>query len=652
MKHCLALCICLGWLASTAWAQRPATILDHQDRIRITKLTTLSSPYRETNLSITPDGHYLYFMSLRGGQPWSHSFMTYRGDSVFDGDIWFARKVSGQWQKPRCLPLGINTPDGEDEPNITPNGKRVYYQSWNNMWPLTGGPYYVAERTGDTWGLPKGLGGGITEFFGKHTATDGMTVSPDEKTFIVVAGNEYDRPMDIYMSQRSVYGWSYCKRLDISTPGDERSVFLAADGKTLYFASDGYKGFGGLDIYKTTLNSDGTFGEVINIGAPFNTPADDYGFLLTADGMEAYFVREGNIHFADLQEADDRIRPNVPTVVHTLKGTVRDSLTWKGLKAEILLLDARTKMVVHKITTTDAGRYTVELPNKARLYDQVVVCEGYTSARRRITIEEKPYADVVASNFILMQEQAPQVAVVEPRPEPKPQPIEPKPEPKPEPKSQIVPLTPVIVDIGDQPEVPDQPVRPVPQPENVYSFDNVAENNLILLLDVSASMRKPEKLPLLKESLARMLTHMRPEDQISIIVYSGDAKVILNGTSAAHTGTILDAIDKLQSSGETRGKTALRQAYRLAETNYIPSGNNRIILATDGYFEITELYSVIKRTSKDIRLSVFSFGKLPETKHQQMEELARRGGGNYANITPENADLALLKEAKAVRKGG
>ena len=126
-----------------------------------------------------------------------------------------------------------------------------------------------------------------------------MTISADEKKFIVAAGHEYDARMDIYMSKRTAYGWTYCKKLPISTAGDDRSVFLAADGKTLYFASDGYKGYGGLDIYKTTLNSDGTFGEVINVGKPFNTPQDDYGLILTGDGNEAYFIRDGSIQFAD-----------------------------------------------------------------------------------------------------------------------------------------------------------------------------------------------------------------------------------------------------------------------------------------------------------------------------------------------------------------
>ncbi|MFT4601405.1 MAG: outer membrane protein OmpA-like peptidoglycan-associated protein, partial [Arenicella sp.] len=106
----------------------------------------------------------------------------------------------------------------------------------------------------------------------------------------------------------------------ISTPGDERSVFIAGDGKTVYFASDGYKGFGGLDVFKTTLNDDGTCGEVINIGEPFNTAKDDYGFITTASGNESYFVREGDIYFANTSEADSDLKPNVTVII---SGTVK-----------------------------------------------------------------------------------------------------------------------------------------------------------------------------------------------------------------------------------------------------------------------------------------------------------------------------------------
>ena len=637
-------------------AQRTATILDHQDRIRLQPMSVLNSPSRETNLSITPDGRYLFFMSLRGGQFWSQKYMTFQGDSVYDGDIWFAEKVDGQWKKPQPMPLGINTPQGEDEPNISPDGQTVYFQSWSYGWQHTGGPYYQAKREGSRWTQPEGLGGGITEFFRVVHATDGMSLSQDGRTFIVAAGPDYDVDMDIYLSQRTAYGWSYCKKLPISSSGDDRSVFLAADGRTLYFASDGYQGFGGLDIYKTELQPDGSFGEVINLGEPFNTASDDYGFILTGDGQEAYFVRNGDIYFADLREADARIRPKPQAVTHQLRGTVRDSASWRGLKAEVMLLDARTKLPVDKQATTASGAYSFRLPNRGRVYDQIVVAPGYLKQRRRLTVQEKGQEATYTANFILAKPTPPgsepsqPLASQAPTPKPEPKPEPPAPQPAPLPAIPQVSQQTKPAPPAPQPvEVPKAPTVPEPDP---YDFRFVAENNLVLLLDASASMRRPDRMPLLKEGLQKLLVHMRAVDLISIIEYAGDTRVVLSGVSAAEETRIAKAIEYLRSSGSTKGKTAIKKAYRLAEENFIDGGNNRIILATDGYFDIEKLYSIVQKYSQDdqVSLSVFSFGNLPREKVQALDELARHGGGTHIQITQDNVDAALLQEAKALLK--
>lgn len=195
------------------------------------------------------------------------------------------------------------------------------------------------------------------------------------------------------------------------------------------------------------------------------------------------------------------------------------------------------------------------------------------------------------------------------------------------------------------------PAVSVPEPEDPYSFEGVAENNLILLLDVSASMRKPEKLPLLKASFTRMLEHMRPEDQITVIVYAGSADVVVEAVSAAQKAVIEEAISTLSGSGGTKGKAALRKAYNLARRHFIVGGNNRIIMATDGYFDVPDLYGMAESGfTQEVFLSVFSFGKLAQNKMNQLASLAEKGGGNYEMIDEANIDSALLMEAKAVRR--
>ena len=189
--------------------------------------------------------------------------------------------------------------------------------------------------------------------------------------------------------------------------------------------------------------------------------------------------------------------------------------------------------------------------------------------------------------------------------------------------------------------------------DEIPNMDGAASNNLILLLDVSASMSKPEKLSLLKDALRYLLTLLRPEDFISIVTYSGDSRVVLKPTSARDRDEILAAINRLRSSGGTNIKKGIRQAYKIAEDNFIPGGNNRVILASDGAFEIggSTSRTVQHSANRSIKLSVFLFGKKEATRTaEQLQKLSNMGGGNYFHVTPKNANKVLLKEAKAVRR--
>ncbi|HLF32745.1 MAG TPA: hypothetical protein VI583_00820, partial [Cyclobacteriaceae bacterium] len=219
----------------------------------VIKLDVINSPFRETNLCLTPDGRYLFFLSGRGGMPWSDpDYTIYRGQVEADGDIYMTRKENGAWSSPVCLGQNVNTEMGEDEPNVRPDGQFVIFQSWREGWDKEGGPYYISELSGETWGSPVPLGGGIHQFFlDKVTAndwmyaTDGSGISPDGNIFIFAAAKLYDQPMDLYMSIKRDGKWAYPFKMDISTGLDDRSVFIAADGKTVFFASEGYGGYGG-----------------------------------------------------------------------------------------------------------------------------------------------------------------------------------------------------------------------------------------------------------------------------------------------------------------------------------------------------------------------------------------------------------------------
>lgn len=187
--------------------------------------------------------------------------------------------------------------------------------------------------------------------------------------------------------------------------------------------------------------------------------------------------------------------------------------------------------------------------------------------------------------------------------------------------------------------------------ENLRSMEGYATNNMILLLDVSGSMNTPDKLPLLKKSVMDLLSMMRQEDEVSIIAFSEKPKALLTATSFKEEDKIKKAINDLKPSGKTDGNAGIKLAYKLADENYVRGGNNRIILATDGEFILSdESRQLIEKFSKeDIFLSIFNFGKGAGAS-KSLEKLADLGKGNYQYISKENVEMQLIREAKAKRK--
>ena len=185
-------------------------------------------------------------------------------------------------------------------------------------------------------------------------------------------------------------------------------------------------------------------------------------------------------------------------------------------------------------------------------------------------------------------------------------------------------------------------------PNVVNSLTGFAANNMVLLLDVSGSMDSPYKLPLLKKSIKSLLNIIRPKDQLSVIVYSGKPKVALKPTSGTNAEEIARVIDQLQSNGDTNGNGGIRLAYKVANKNYIRAGNNRIILATDGEFPVSdEVYELVSEaSSQDVYLTIFTFGR-NEVNGQNLKKLAQIGKGSYTHITQTNANLQLILEAQA-----
>lgn len=162
-------------------------------------------------------------------------------------------------------------------------------------------------------------------------------------------------------------------------------------------------------------------------------------------------------------------------------------------------------------------------------------------------------------------------------------------------------------------------------------------NNLVFLLDVSGSMNSPNKLPLVQRSMKLLLEKMRPEDKIAIVVYAGAAGLVLPSTYGEEKPKIAAAIDNLQAGGSTAGGAGIQLAYNTAVENFIEGGNNRIILCTDGDFNIgvssdADMTKLIEgNRDKGVFLTVLGFG-MGNYKDNRLELLADKGNGNYAYI--------------------
>jgi Ca-activated chloride channel family protein len=175
-------------------------------------------------------------------------------------------------------------------------------------------------------------------------------------------------------------------------------------------------------------------------------------------------------------------------------------------------------------------------------------------------------------------------------------------------------------------------------------------SNIVFLLDVSGSMDEPNKLPLVKSALGMLVNELRAEDHVAIVVYAGAAGLVLESTPGNRKEAIMRAIDNLEAGGSTAGGAGLTLAYAEAEKNFVKGGNNRIILATDGDFNVGESSNggmerlVGEKREKGVFITVLGFG-MGNVKDDKMEIIADKGNGNYAYIDNlQEARRVLVRE--------
>lgn len=181
-------------------------------------------------------------------------------------------------------------------------------------------------------------------------------------------------------------------------------------------------------------------------------------------------------------------------------------------------------------------------------------------------------------------------------------------------------------------------------------LDQIPPSNFVFLIDVSGSMDRPNRLPLLQAAFQLFVKNLRAIDRVSIVMYGGTVGVWMQPTSGAEKEKINKAIEELTAAGDTPGESAIRAAYKLAESTFIKGGNNRVILATDGDFNVGETSEkaledlITKQKQSGVYLTCLGVG-MGNLKDSKLQTLAKKGNGNYAYIDDiHEAEKTLVKE--------
>ncbi len=274
------------------------------------------------------------------------TMLLYRDDNTGNGDIYESTLNGNDWSEPVMMPDPINSDDHESSASISPDGHTIYF---------------ISDRTG-------GMGG-----------------------------------RDIWICKKDQQGnWGAAENAGsvVNSPKDEEGVFMHPDGKTLYFSSKGFTGFGGYDIYKTQLDS-GVWSTPVNLGMPVNTNGDDAYVVLAANGRIGYYssAKPGGIGEKDIYEIhfppSEKKKEEGPQL-SLLSGTITDEETKDSLEATLEISDNEKNVVLIRITSNKiTGHYLVSLPS-GKNYGIAVKAGGYLFHSENVNIPQaKGYQEII-----------------------------------------------------------------------------------------------------------------------------------------------------------------------------------------------------------------------------------------------------------------
>ncbi|MFN8346058.1 MAG: OmpA family protein [Spirosomataceae bacterium] len=303
--------------------------------------------------ALTADGETLLFTALKPEN---------------DEDLFITTYKDGHWSTPVSVSERINTADNEGTGTLSADGRTLVFTACNRSDGYGSCDLYISHKFGNDWEKPKNLGMAVNSPYWESQPA----LSPDGHTLYFISdrtGGTGGR--DVWFSTLLTNGqWTAAQNLGniINTPEDEASPFLHANGRTLFFASEGHEGLGGYDLFVTDSTATG-WRPPRNLGYPINTSDNQVALVITADGQYGYYSldtkRLGNQRVSRLYRfrLPDELKAQF-NVANYLKGMVTDIRTKKPIKAEIELVNLKTGKIVQRLSSDAAsGRYLTTIPN-------------------------------------------------------------------------------------------------------------------------------------------------------------------------------------------------------------------------------------------------------------------------------------------------
>jgi tetratricopeptide (TPR) repeat protein len=399
----------------TNQCQTAKTMMASPKNVQITNAgAAVNSPYDDKRPSITADGKTMIFTSRR--PEGKSDRVDNDGDAKYYEDIyecgWDSSKMN--WENASLLRGSVNSEGHDASCSIAPDGK-VLYMYVNDAEAARGGEIYTSKKSGSgKWGTPKNMGKGInTSYF-----EDGAVLSPDGNIMYFMSERGQDLPWkgqkgygrsDIWMAKKiGKDKWGDPTNLGpvVNTEYDEGGIFPAADGKTLYFCSNGHNSMGGYDIFMTRFEN-GAWTKPVNMGYPINTIYNERMFLLVNGGKTAYVDsdREGGLGERDIWVVDMTSmlpKKKEGPVMSLITGTVYNG-DGKPVAADITVSENGAEVKSGK--SSDAGNYQLELVGD-KTYEITVSAAGHKTVKETVKLDADKEGGTfeIVKHFILYKE--------------------------------------------------------------------------------------------------------------------------------------------------------------------------------------------------------------------------------------------------------